>query len=228
MGFEPSKLGMELVDWWHRNRRSYPWRKTSDPYRILIAEIMLQRTKADQVAPVYREFVERYPTIFLLGKASMNDLNGFFSRLGLLWRASAIMKMANFLVREYGGKLPRSREELLKIPAIGEYIADALLSFAFRQRAVVVDSNVCRILARVYDLPIKYEANGRRKVRDIATAMLSSRLSSRSLNFALLDFAALMCKARNPLCSKCPFISRCGYGLKHRDAQVERSRNCCQ
>jgi A/G-specific adenine glycosylase len=220
MNLDPLMLGNKVTNWWRKHRRSYPWRKTSDPYKILIAEIMLQRTKADQVVPVYCEFVERFPTIFHLERASENELNRYFCRLGLMWRAVAIRKMVDFLIERHKGILPRDREELLKVPAIGEYIADAILSFAYKQRAVVIDSNVCRIIKRVYSVPIKGESRRNKHIRAIATKMLPSQGSSRSLNFALLDFAALICRAKDPLCGECPLISRCDYGLKCKHKQA--------
>lgn len=211
MNCQSSNIGKKLIKWWFKNSRSYPWRETSDPYRIVIAEIMLQRTRADQVLPVYLEFLEKFPTVFDLAKASENEIGSFFNRLGLLWRAGRAKKMADFVVEKHDGIFPRNRQDLLMIPAIGEYISNAILSFAYDQPAVIVDSNVCRIIMRLYGLEISGEARRNRTIREIADKMLPSGQKSRFLNLALIDFGALICKPAKPHCLKCPINSSCNY-----------------
>ena len=211
VNWQPSVVGKRLIEWWLKNSRSYPWRETSDPYRIVIAEIMLQRTRADQVLPVYLDFVEEFPTIFDLARASENEISSFFKKLGLLWRAAIVKKMADLVVERYDGILPRNKKELLQIPGIGEYISNAILAFAYGQPAIVVDSNVCRIVVRLYGLKIPGEARRNRTVRELSSKMLPSKQNSRSLNLALLDFAALVCKPLRPLCLECPIRSGCDY-----------------
>jgi len=207
----PSTIGKNLIEWWFRNGRSYPWRKTSSPYRIVIAEIMLQRTRADQVLPVYFEFLKKFPTIFDLAKAPENEIGSFFKKLGLLWRAGLVKKMADFVVKKYDGILPRNRKDLLRIPAIGEYISSAMLSLAYGQPVVVIDSNVCRIVMRVYGLEIRGEVRRNKTVRELANEMLPPKEKSRFLNLALIDFGALICKPAKPLCIECPISSSCDY-----------------
>ena len=218
MKCQPSSIGKKLIVWWFKNSRSYPWRETSDPYRIAIAEIMLQRTRADQVLPVYLEFLERFPTIVDLAKASENEISSFFKRLGLLWRACLTKKMADFILEEHSSIFPRNKRDLLRIPAIGEYISNAILSFAYNQPVVIVDSNVCRIIVRLYGLEISGEARRNREIREIADEMLTSAQKSRSLNLALIDFGALICKPAKPHCLECPINSSCNY--YHRKERV--------
>jgi len=211
---EPSIIGKKLIKWWPNNRRSYPWREQSDPYKILIAEIMLQRTKADQVLLVYQAFLQKFPTIFDLARGSKKEITVFFKKLGLLWRASVIKEMACYVVEKYNGIFPKEKKNLLDIPAVGDYMASAMLSFAYGEPDVVVDSNVCRIVLRVYGLDVKGEARKNKIVREIANKMLPSNIESRSFNFALIDFAALVCKPAEPLCQKCPINELCIYYLR--------------
>lgn len=210
------KLGEKILEWWYRNRRDYPWRHERDPYRILIAEIMLQRTKADQVVPVYQEFLRRYPSIESLSKAKLEDVESFFDRLGLRWRAKRVIEMAKYVVNEYGGRLPRKREELLKIPMIGEYMADALLSFAYGENIAVVDANVVRVLGRLLCMKPRGEARRDPRFRRIANMMVP-RDRAREYNWAIIDFAALICTPRKPKCSICPLKNSCCFYRKSRE-----------
>jgi len=207
------EVGRKILEWWYKNKRDFPWRHERDPYRLLIAEIMLQRTKADQVVPVYLEFLRKYPTIKHLAEADLKEIESFFARLGLLWRAKRVKKMAEYIVLHYKGRIPRNREDLLKIPMIGEYMADALLSFAYGKDMVVVDSNVVRVIQRVFNLRSKGEARRDPKFRAYAQAMLP-RGRAREYNWAIIDFAARTCTPRNPKCGICPLRDLCRYAKR--------------
>jgi len=208
---------MKIIDWWLRNRRSYPWRKTSDPYKIAIAEIMLQRTRADQVLPIYLSFIKKFPTITDLAKASEVEISYFFRKLGLFWRAGLVKKMANFVVKEYRGTFPKDLKSLIKIPAIGEYISRAILSFAYGKRVVVIDSNICRIVKRIFGIEVSGEARRNRDIQRLAEKLLPSEIESKFINWALIDFSALICKPSRPSCEICPIRNCCNY-FKMQDA----------
>jgi A/G-specific adenine glycosylase len=205
------KIGEEILQWWYRNKRDYPWRHEGDPYKILIAEIMLQRTKAEQVVPVYVEFINKYPTMQDLAKANLEDVEKYFARLGLRWRAKKVLAMARYVAEKFQGKLPETEKDLLEIPAVGEYIADALAVFAYGRDKVVVDANVVRIIERLFC--VKSRGEGRRdpKIRQLANSMLVPG-KSREFNWALIDFGALVCRPAHPLCRSCPLSSLCCYG----------------
>jgi len=207
------KIGERLLEWWYRNRRDYPWRHESDPYRILIAEIMLQRTKAEQVVPVYLEFLRRYPTIGDLAAADLSDVEAFFSRLGLKWRASKVIEMARYIVEKLGGRIPDERDKLLEIPMIGEYIADAVLAFAYGKDVAVVDANVVRIIERVLCMKPRGEARRDPRFRAVANMMLPQG-KAREFNWAMIDFSALICRPQNPRCDECPLRDLCCYAKK--------------
>ena len=207
------KLGEKILEWWYKNRRDYPWRHERDPYRILIAEIMLQRTKADQVMPVYLEFLRKYPTIKELAKAKLEDIEYFFGKLGLRWRAKRVLEMAKYVAGKLDGRLPDKREELLKIPMIGEYMADAILSFAYGKDVAVVDANVVRVIERLLCIKPRGEARRDPRFRSIANMMLPKG-KAREYNWAIIDFAALICTPRNPKCSTCPLKNDCCFYRK--------------
>src|SRR5271157_3099422 len=132
-----SVLPTMLLKWYEKNGRSFPWREKRDPYQILIAEIMLQRTKANQVLPVYLDFIREFPTIESLKTATVRKVKRYFARLGLLWRANRVKQMAQDIVERFNGRIPSDRDQLLAIPSVGDYIADAVLAFAYGKDVAV-------------------------------------------------------------------------------------------
>jgi len=206
--FSPEELGEEILGWWYENRRDYPWRRETDPYRILVAEIMLQRTRAEQVVPVYLEFIGRYPTVYDLAGADLKEVGEYFAKLGLRWRAGRVLEMAKYVVERFRGKLPESREELLEIPAVGDYVADAILIFAYGRDRVAVDSNVVRIVERLFCAKSRGEGRRDPEIRRIANSMLVPG-KAREFNWALIDFGSLVCRSVNPLCGDCPLRGKC-------------------
>jgi A/G-specific adenine glycosylase len=203
------QISLSILKWWEKNKRKYPWRETKDPYEILIAEFMLQRTKANQVFSIYNEFLQMFPTIQSLSEGSEDQIALLIKRLGLQRKIKKIKEMATYIQTQYPGKIPEDRKTLTSIPGIGDYTADAILSFAFNQQVVVIDSNVCRILCRVFGLRVKGESRRNPIVRSLATSLLYSNIISKDLNLALIDFGALICKSRKPLCHQCPLNDVC-------------------
>lgn len=197
-----------LLVWWQKNRRSYIWRNTRNPYRIAIAEMMLQRTRADQVEPVYKRFMKKYPKPRILAKAPAGDVEEDLRSLGLLHRVGKIRNFAITLVKEHRGVMPRSRDGLLKLPNIGDYAADATTCFAYGQDAAVVDANVVRVLQRVFGVKVGGEARRNLEIRRLAQ-ILVPRGKAREYNWAMIDFAALVCTPRNPKCGECPLADLC-------------------
>ncbi|MGD0451209.1 MAG: DNA glycosylase [Candidatus Bathyarchaeia archaeon] len=204
-----------LIKWYKKNCRQYPWRENTDPYRVLIAEIMLQRTKADQVVPTYLSFLERFPNFQKLNSASEEDLTKFFYRLGLVHRSKYVKMLATDVILRFNGKIPENRNELLSLPAVGEYVADAVLCFAFNKPSSIVDSNVCRVIGRVFDLTAKGEARRDPKFRKKADELLPETKVN-EYNWAVIDLAALICIPKKPLHSICPLRKICA-SVKKRD-----------
>jgi A/G-specific adenine glycosylase len=210
--FPKNAIAGLLLDWFEKNGRVFPWRKRRKPYEVLIAEVMLQRTKADQVFPVYVKFIERFPDISSLAEASTVEISEYFSRLGLIHRAELVNKLAQDLDKQFCGRVPNTLSELRSLPSVGEYIADAVLCFAFDMDVSVVDSNVCRVIGRVYGLGPKGEARRDPRFKRIMDRLLPAG-KARKFNWAVIDLASAVCLPRKPLCSVCPLNVVCKYAL---------------
>ncbi|MCZ7627309.1 MAG: A/G-specific adenine glycosylase [Candidatus Methylomirabilis sp.] len=139
-----------LLRWYARHQRDLPWRKTSDPYKILVSEVMLQQTQVDRVIPKYHEFLRKYPTVEELAGASVSDVAATWRPLGYNIRPVRLHAIAQQAVHRHDGKIPASLEELQAFKGIGRYTAGAVMSFAFRQDAPILDTNVKRVLQRVF------------------------------------------------------------------------------
>lgn len=209
-------ITVPLLEWYEANGRNYPWRTSRDPYEVLIAEIMLQRTRADQVLPVYLSFIKKLPTVKKLNKASLEEIREYFDSLGLMWRAKLVKRLAADLVNRFDGRVPDSRKELLSLPAVGEYMADAVLSFAYGENVEVVDANVVRVIGRVFGLKSGGEARRNRKFRNIARNIVSEG-QARKVNWAIIDLAALVCTPKNPKCDECPLQTVCSFARRRKE-----------
>ncbi len=197
-----------LLKWHKNNYRYYPWRTETSAYRIMIAEFMLQRTKADQVVPVYNKFLERYPDIKSLAESELSDIEELLKPLGLYWRASHFKKAANYLLNEHKGVIPASKEELLKVPGVGEYVCGAILAVAYSKSTNIIDSNIARILNRYFGLGLAGEFRRNRKVNDLSEILFSIE-NPKDFLFAIIDFGALVCTSSNPHHDKCPIKNSC-------------------
>ncbi len=196
-----------LLKWYKANGRDLPWRKTSDPYHILVSEVMLQQTQVDRVIPKYHEFLERYPTFAELAEAPVADVKKTWYPLGYNIRPERLHSIARETVVRYGGQLPSDPEELLSFKGIGRYTAGAIRSFAFNEDAPILDTNVIRVLHRVFI------AKGEPKAQKARLWELSEALIPRGkgydFNQAIMDFGATVCSARNPYCLLCPMKALC-------------------
>src|SRR5918993_1457112 len=139
-----------LLDWYRANGRDLPWRTTGDPYHILVSEVMLQQTQVDRVLPKYHEWLEKYPSLAALAEADQDEVTETWRPLGYNIRPRRLHAIARESVARYGGELPSDHETLLSFKGIGAYTAGAIRSFAFGQRAAIVDTNVARVLFRIF------------------------------------------------------------------------------
>ncbi len=202
-------LQCQLLDWYAKHGRDLPWRQTTNPYQILVSEIMLHQTQVDRVIPKYHQFLEAYPTFEALATASLEEVKTLWRPLGYNFRPGRLLQIARQVVQEFNGRLPDTLEELLALRGIGRYTAGAILSFAFQKDAPIVDTNVRRVLQRVFGIdgdPMRQPAKG--QIWDLATAVIPSGQAS-LFNQALLDFGALVCTARKPSCQSCVLVSKC-------------------
>ena len=209
--FDVDGFRAELLGWWAVRRRSFPWRDTRDPYALLVAEVLLHRTRAEQVAPLYRHLLQAYSTIDDLAAAAPADLHQLLKSAGLRWRVDLLHDMAQQLVTRFGSVVPSSAEELQSLPGVGGYISAAVRSFAFGIADVVLDTNTVRIVGRVFMIPVTDASRRSKRFRGVLEALLSPS-HPREFNFALLDLAALICTARTPRCHICPVSDYCVYG----------------
>ena len=144
------------MKWFHENGRHYPWRSESNPFKILISEIMLQRSRADQVLPIYTRFISKWNDAEL-SSAHIDEISTIFAGLRLLWRSKLVLEMAKTIQEKHKGRVPSQRSELLDVSGVGDYIADAMLVFAFKKKRTIVDSNVVCLVTRFFEIEIKGE-----------------------------------------------------------------------
>lgn len=207
---EISKLIIEKHSLYYRD---FSWRHAENPYKIMIAEFMLRRTKAQQVAPVYTSFLHAYPDIKSLASADMDDVSKVTSHLGLHWRAADFINACKFIESEYNGLIPDNRKDLLKIPGVGDYVAGAILTVCFKKPEYVIDSNIARFINRFYNLKLIGEIRRKKLIIEKASELFDCK-SSDKLLFSILDFTALVCKPRVPKCQDCYFRDQCQYEQK--------------
>lgn len=196
-----------LQSWFERNRRDFPWRSSSDPYVICIAEIFLQQTTASKVADFIGAFTGRFPDWNSLAKATPAEIESAIFPLGIYRRrAKTIHSLANAVVSL--DSLPRTRRGLEKLPGIGQYIANVLLVVLQRKRVPFLDTNMCRLLERFFGpremADIRYDPY----LQTLARKIVNVR-DALSVNWMILDFAALICTKRRPRCLNCPLLERC-------------------
>lgn len=182
-----------------------PWRRTREPYAILVAEVMLQQTQVDRVLPKYHEFLARFPDFEALAEAAPAEVIRVWSGMGYNRRALALREIAKRVVSDFGGKLPSDTESLRSLKGIGEYTASALACFAFEQQVAVVDTNVRRVLGRILRGEPAVEL---KEGRELALAALPEG-HAYSWNQALMDLGATLCVERQPRCLMCPVREHC-------------------
>jgi A/G-specific adenine glycosylase len=201
-----------LIRWFNKNKRDYPWRKTEDPFRVLIAEMMLQRTKADQVLPVYLNFFSNFKTPSDVASTNMKKLNSMLYSLGLRWRIKRFKEVSQSIVEKFRGKVPETRGEISRLPGVGDYVAGIVLSVAFNKKEWIVDSNVVRVFKRYFGISTSKEGRRDKHVIDIANNYADCK-NPKNANLALLDFAALVCTPRKPIHEHCHVSKSCHYFL---------------
>jgi A/G-specific adenine glycosylase len=198
-----------LRAWFRRNGRALPWRETRDPYRVLVSEAMLQQTQVSRVLHYYERFLQRFPTLDALAKASPKRVRESWEGLGYYARARNLHALSRRVE-----KLPRDAESLRSLPGIGRYTAGAVASFAYEQREALIDTNVARVLTRVFVPRADFKTGkGQKKLWAIAERILPrTGRDTWTHNQALMELGALVCTARVAKCSECPVRSYCKTG----------------
>jgi A/G-specific adenine glycosylase len=197
-----------LLRWFRRHGRDLPWRRTRDPYRITVSEFMLQQTQVVRVQPYYLRFLEQYPTIEALAAARATSVREAWEGLGYYRRATNLHRLARVVVSEHHGEVPSNPAVLRQLPGVGRYTAGAIASFAFEQRSAAVDTNVARVLRRVFYSGARRPTN--RELWQAAERMVPRRgKSAWAFNQAIMELGALVCTARAPRCGDCPVRKLC-------------------
>jgi A/G-specific adenine glycosylase len=209
------EFGEIIIDWYNNNKRDLPWRGIKDPYKIWLSEVILQQTRVEQGLPYYNKFIDAFPTIFDLAKASENKVLKLWQGLGYYSRARNMLITAKIIVKENNGVFPDSFEKLLQLKGIGTYTAAAIASFSFNIPVAVVDGNVFRLLSRYFGIDTPIDSTiGKKKFQALALKLLNKQ-NPGIFNQAIMEFGARQCKPSKPDCQNCPLILSCNaYKLK--------------
>lgn len=211
------QMRRQLLIWSEGNLRQYPWRKTRNVYDVLIAEIMLHRTRADQVEHIYSSFIRKYPDIQSIANEEKKKLIDELRPLGLIWRADLLYELAMIVVRDNSGKIPEQKKRLMELPGIGHYIASAVLCLAKNQQEPMVDTNTVRVIGRVFGIPVTDSSRRSKKFHSIMRDLVDFN-SPRLFSLAMIDLAASVCiHGKTPLCGVCPISSVCDYDNSKRN-----------
>ena len=200
-----------LLSWYRLHQRKLPWRRTRDPYKILVSEVMLQQTQVDRVVPKYRQFLQRYPTVEALAGAKTSELRRMWYPLGYNVRPLRLRGIAQRAMRDYEGRIPDSYDGLIAMDGIGRYTAGSVLSFAFGKDAPIVDTNVARLLSRYFGVTQaspRSNAAAQRRLWTLAQAVIPPG-KGYLINQAMMDFGATVCTARAPRCPTCVLRRAC-------------------
>ena len=209
MPVERKRFRRRLLDWYRQNGRDLPWRNTTDPYHILVSEVMLQQTQVDRVLPKYHEWLEKYPSLQALADAPETDVTETWRPLGYNIRPRRLHAIARESVARYGGELPSDETTLRSFKGIGEYTAGAVMSFAFGQRAAILDTNVARVLFRVFVGRGHPKSHAmKRFLWEVSRTVLPHRHVF-DFNQALMDFGATLCTATKAGCLISPMRPSC-------------------
>jgi A/G-specific adenine glycosylase len=209
MNMDKKRFAALLLDWYSENKRELPWRKTKDPYKIWLSEVLLQQTRVSQGLPYYLSFEKKFSTVKKLAAAPEKEVLRLWQGLGYYSRARNLHKCAKIVAHELRERFPQTADELKKLPGIGDYTAAAIASLAFNQPAAVVDGNVFRALSRLFgiDLNIASPA-GKKYFFQLANSLIPHE-NPGEFNQAMMEFGARHCTPRNPKCGECVFVKQC-------------------
>jgi len=198
-----------LLRWYRRRGRDLPWRRTRDPYAVLVSEFMLQQTQVATVLPYYNEWLRRFPDFESIARASEDEILQAWQGLGYYSRPRSLQAAAKIVAKKFHGRLPQTIDEIETLPGVGRYTANAIASFAFDQAVPTVDANIARVIARLFNFRNPIDTTPGRDVLWQKAAALLPKRGARDHNSALMDLGALICVARNPKCNLCPVRKFC-------------------
>lgn len=212
----------KLVAWYRVAARDLPWRRTRDPYAIVVSEFMLQQTQVSRVLDFYPRFLRSYPTLGHLARARPEQVRESWDGLGYYRRAANLQALARIVVRDHGGQMPSDVAELKKLPGIGHYTAGAVACFAYEKPAATVDTNVARVLERYFGSAVRryggtaVRKSHARRLQELAMEIQPRGKAAWTFNQALMELGALVCTARSPKCADCPVRRDCHWTTRRR------------
>lgn len=203
------RLSDELLGWYRANKRDLPWRHTSDPYAIMVSEVMLQQTRVDTVIPYYINFLDRFPNVDSLAEAEEDEVLNLWKGLGYYSRGRNLHKAAKKIMTEHDGVFPQSLAQVRKLPGVGEYTAGAIMSIAFNQSCPAVDGNVLRVIARICGISDDITLHDTKdRITTIVREMMPEGHAS-DFTQALMELGAMVCTPKSPECGVCPASVDC-------------------
>lgn len=206
----------KLLQWFDQHGRDYPWRKTNNWFHLLMAEMMLRRTRSDQVVSVYEKFTADYQSPAEAASLSENQLRSILGSLGLDWRAAQMHETIAYLKDHYASRAPHKEDELTLIPGVGDYSSAMLRNRLFNAPVAAVDSNVARTFCRLMGQNFHAESRRDKRIIRITNQFVAGK-RARDLNLAIIDLSALICKPSKPHCIQCPWMEKCKYAInEHR------------
>lgn len=197
-----------------KNKRGMPWKGEKDPYKIWLSEIILQQTRVEQGWDYYNRFVDKYPTVSELANAPEEKIFKMWEGLGYYTRCKNLIETAKFIAKEKKGKFPDSYKDILALKGVGPYTAAAIASFAFNLPYAVIDGNVFRVLARYFGIDTDIQSTEGKKIFETIANELLDKKTPGIYNQAIMDFGAVICKPKNPLCDSCILKTRCIANLR--------------
>jgi len=218
--FSVTQFQQDLLNWYHVNHRSLPWRETQNSYYIWISEIMLQQTQVKTVNQYFSRFIERFPTVESLANASIEEVLKYWEGLGYYNRAIKLHQTSQIVKNEFQGRFPGNYQELLNLPGIGPYTAGAIASFAFNIPEPAIDGNVARVISRIFLITAdNSKAGTKQKIRQFVLKIMSREEVS-LFNQALMELGATICTPRRPECSGCPVYYTCKAFLRKKQEVI--------
>ncbi len=208
-GMRSADLRSLLLRWYRTHGRDLPWRRTKDAYAVLVSEVMLQQTQVATVIPYYERWLNRFPTFQALAAASEEQVLHAWQGLGYYSRARNLHSAAKVVVSRYHGILPHDPKIIRELPGIGRYSSNAVATFAFDQSVPIVEANITRVLARLFDIHLPVDATTGRERLWAAAQMMVPRKDAGRFNSALMDLGATICVSGMPLCGSCPIQPLC-------------------
>ena len=199
----------KLIHWYQKNKRDLPWRKTKDPYKIWISEVILQQTRVNQGLPYYIKFLDRYPSLYDLSLANEKEVLLLWQGLGYYKRAINLLESAKTIVKKNNGNFPNNFDDIIKLKGVGDYTASAISSICYGEKEVVVDGNVFRFISRFFGIKRDIKLKSTFIFFKNKLKFLIENVNPGDFNQALMEFGALQCMPINPLCNSCIFKFQC-------------------